>query len=167
MKRSSKSYDEDESKTGKSKLDTSANTIKIIPLGGLGEIGKNTMAIMCGNDIMLVDAGLAFPTEEQLGVDLVLPDITFLRENQDKIRGLAITHGHERSHRRHSIYFERRDYPGYLWTGSGTGIARRKIKRKWAGRSDSFAQSKAAPASKNRLLPGGIHPLHSLDCGFV
>jgi|JYMV01.1.fsa_nt_gi ribonuclease J len=96
MAKPSDSYDEiDAPKSSKSKLDTSSNTIKIIPLGGLGEIGKNTMAIMCGNDIMLVDAGLAFPTEEQLGVDLVLPDITFLRENQDKIRGLAITHGHE------------------------------------------------------------------------
>lgn len=77
------------------KLDNSTHSLKIIPIGGLGEIGKNTMAICCGNDIMLVDAGLAFPSEEMLGVDLVLPDLSFLVENQDKIRGLAITHGHE------------------------------------------------------------------------
>ena len=69
--------------------------VKVIPLGGLGEIGKNTMAISCGNDIILVDAGLAFPSDDLIGVELVLPDISYLVENQEKIRGLAITHGHE------------------------------------------------------------------------
>ena len=68
--------------------------VKIIPLGGLGEIGKNTMAIECGDDIFLVDCGLAFPTDEMLGVDLVLPDISYLADNQHKLRGLSITHGH-------------------------------------------------------------------------
>ena len=69
--------------------------LKIIPLGGLGEIGKNTMVIEYGDDIMLVDAGLAFPSDDMLGVDLVLPDLAYLKENQHKIKGLAITHGHE------------------------------------------------------------------------
>lgn len=69
--------------------------LKIIPLGGLGEIGKNTMVIEYGDDIMLVDAGLAFPSDDMLGVDLILPDLTYLKENQAKIKGLAITHGHE------------------------------------------------------------------------
>ncbi|MBX9877510.1 MAG: ribonuclease J [Candidatus Obscuribacterales bacterium] len=69
--------------------------LKIIPLGGLGEIGKNTMVIEYGDDIMLADAGLAFPSDDMLGVDLVLPGLDYLRENQHKIKGLAITHGHE------------------------------------------------------------------------
>lgn len=69
--------------------------LKIIPLGGLGEIGKNTMVIEYGDDIMLVDAGLAFPSDDMLGVDLILPELTYLKENQAKIKGLAITHGHE------------------------------------------------------------------------
>ncbi len=71
------------------------DTLRIIPLGGLGEIGKNTMAICYGEDIILVDAGLAFPSEEMLGVDLVLPDLTFLVQQQSRLRGLAVTHGHE------------------------------------------------------------------------
>ncbi len=82
-------------KTEPEKVELGTNVLKIIPIGGLGEIGKNTLAICYGDDIMLVDAGLAFPNEDMIGVDLVLPDISFLVENQDRVKGLAVTHGHE------------------------------------------------------------------------
>ena len=69
--------------------------LKIIPLGGLDGIGKNMTAFEYGDDMLLVDAGLMFPDDEQLGIDLVLPDYTYVLENEDKLRGIIITHGHE------------------------------------------------------------------------
>ena len=69
--------------------------LKIIPLGGIQEIGKNITVFEYGDDIVLVDCGLAFPEDDMLGIDLVIPDFTYLEKNREKIRGLVITHGHE------------------------------------------------------------------------
>ena len=81
----------------KEKLDFNfkKSNLKIIPLGGLHEIGKNITVFEYGDDIILVDAGLAFPDDDMLGVDLVIPDLTYLERNKEKIRGLVKTHGHE------------------------------------------------------------------------
>ncbi|MFZ9288631.1 MAG: MBL fold metallo-hydrolase, partial [Vulcanococcus sp.] len=69
--------------------------LRVIPLGGLHEIGKNTCVFEYGDDIMLVDAGLAFPSDGMHGVNVVMPDTSYLKENQKRIRGMIVTHGHE------------------------------------------------------------------------
>ncbi len=79
----------EKSKGGKGKA------VKIIFLGGVGEIGKNMTAVECGDDIIIIDAGAIFPTDETPGFDLIVPDVSYLIENHKKIRGLILTHGHE------------------------------------------------------------------------
>ena len=69
--------------------------LQIIPLGGLGEVGKNMMVIRYEDEIVVVDSGLAFPTENMPGIDIVIPDFSYLIENKDKVKAVLITHGHE------------------------------------------------------------------------
>ena len=69
--------------------------IKIIPLGGVGEIGKNMYVIEVDEDIFVMDAGLMYPEDEMLGIDIVIPDITYLENNKERIKGIFLTHGHE------------------------------------------------------------------------
>ena len=79
-----------------------AEKLKIIPLGGLDEIGKNCTVLEYGKDMIVIDCGVGFPEEDMYGVDLVIPDFTYLVANQKKLRGMFITHG-RRPHRFHPL----------------------------------------------------------------
>ncbi len=95
----------------KSTLNTSKDPkhhcLKIIPLGGLHEIGKNTCLFEYGDDIILVDAGLAFPCDGMHGVNVVMPDTTYLQANLNRFRGMIVTHGHEDHIGRYLTSFEK------------------------------------------------------------
>ena len=110
----------------KVKLDKNAQ-VRIIPLGGLNEIGKNMTAIECGEDIVVIDCGLAFPDEEMPGVDLVIPDVTYLEANASRVRGIVLTHGHE-DHIGAIPYVLRNINPPIYGTRLTVGIVRNKLK---------------------------------------
>ena len=118
--------------------------LKIIPLGGLGEIGKNMMVVEFGEDIIVIDAGLMFPNEEMLGIDLVIPDIGYLLENREKIRGIIITHAHEDHVGALPYVLPQLDVPVYC-TKLAKGLISVKLKERKA-----LAQAKI-----NVIPPGG------------
>jgi ribonuclease J len=71
------------------------DTLRIIPLGGVGEVGKNITVIEVAGEILVIDCGLAFPDQEMLGIDLVIPDATYLAEDRERVKAILLTHGHE------------------------------------------------------------------------
>ncbi len=80
---------------GYSVKNQSSSKLKIIPIGGLEQIGMNITAFEYEDSIIVVDCGLAFPEDDMLGIDLVIPDISYLKDNSEKVKGFVITHGHE------------------------------------------------------------------------
>ena len=123
----------------------SGSKLKIIPLGGLEQIGLNITAFEYEDSIVVVDCGLAFPEDDMLGIDLVIPDITYLKENEDKVKGFVITHGHE-DHIGDTVNIAKR-------TGA-TVISTAEVAR--------FCAEKGVQAHGMHL--GGKHPF---DFGFV
>lgn len=131
------------------------NKLAIIPLGGLGEIGKNMTVIRYGDDIVVLDCGLAFPEDEMLGIDLVIPDITYLLENQDKIRAVVITHGHEDHIGSLSYFLKQIDVPVY-GTRLAMGIAEVRLKE------NNVANYTLIP-----IKPGDELTFGSIQVGFI
>ena len=129
--------------------------LRIIPLGGLSEIGKNMMAIEFDNDILVIDAGLMFPQEEMLGIDLVIPDISYLLERQEQVRGIIITHAHEDHVGALSYILPQLNVPVYC-TRLAKGLISVKLKERKA----------LAQASLNAIAPGGQFSLGKFRIEF-
>lgn len=126
-------------------------TLKVVFVGGLGEVGKNLLVLEFGPDIIIVDAGIGFPEEEMFGVDLVVPDLTYLRERADRIRALFITHGHEDHIGTMPFLLKEFKIPVYC-TRLSEGLIRTRIRDRKAARSADLRI--VDPESDERILAG-------------
>ena len=132
-----------------------ASKLKIIPLGGVSEIGKNMTVIEYGKDIVVVDCGLIFPDEEMLGIDLVIPDMTYLEKNAEKLRGFLITHGHEDHIGALPFALQKFQVPVY-----GTRLTMALIEHK-------LNENKVSAASLNCVDPGDVLKLGCFHIEFI
>ncbi len=136
--------------------------LRIIPLGGLNEIGKNMTAIECGDDIIVIDCGLAFPDDEMPGVDLVIPDVTYLEANAKKLRGIVLTHGHE-DHIGAIPYVLRNINAPVYGTRLTVGIVRNKLKEFSFGVAPTLVEVKAGDIIRlGGMTVEFIHVNHSI-----
>lgn len=133
-----------------------AKKLKIIPLGGLNEIGKNLTVFEFGKDIVILDCGIAFPDEEMLGVDLVIPDFTYLIKNSAKIRGIVITHGHEDHIGAIPYLLKEINVPIYA-TKFTLGLIKHKLKE----------HNLLSKAKLNTVVPGDMVNLGSITAEFI
>src|SRR4051794_3755423 len=133
-----------------------ADPVKITFLGGLGEIGRNCACIEVDDRIMILDCGLMFPDVDMLGIDLVLPDFTYLRENADRIEGCVVTHGHEDHAGGLAFLLRELSFPIY---GSALSLGMAKNRIEEAGVLD-----------RTELIPvadGERRPIGPFDCEFI
>ena len=136
--------------------------LRIIPLGGLNEIGKNLTVLEYADDIIIIDCGLGFPDEDMLGVDLVIPDISYLEANRDKIRGIFLTHGHE-DHIGAIPYLLRQINPPIYGTKLTLGIIRNKLEEhKLPNEADLRCVSAGDIVKIGQLSVEFIHVNHSI-----
>lgn len=132
----------------------SSNAVRIIFLGGTGEVGRNMLAVESRGEILVIDCGLSFPTEEMLGVDLVLPDFTYLKERKEMVRGIVLTHGHEDHVGALSWFLREIDVPVY-GTPLTLGIARRRL------------QEHGVKSNMKTVSAPGEQKIGSFECRFV
>ena len=140
---------------GGESLGKQTEKLQIIPLGGLGEIGKNMTVFRYGDDIIVIDAGLMFPEDDMLGIDLVIPDFSYLQENRDKVRAIFITHGHEDHIGALPFVLKELDVPVY-GTPLALGILQGRLKEKGVSTADLHP-----------IKPGDQYDMGPFSIGFI
>ncbi len=137
----------------------------LIPLGGLGEFGLNMMVVRYGDDIIVIDAGMMFPEAELLGVDIVIPDISYLEQNRDKVRGIVLTHGHEDHIGAVPYILSSLNVPVY-GTEFTLALVRRRLEEH--GLLDEARLREIAPGRPFAIGPFAVEPIHvthsTIDC---
>ena len=132
-------------------------SLEIIPLGGCGEIGKNMTAVRIDQEILLIDAGLSFPTEEMHGVDIVIPDFTFLKENADKLKAIVVTHGHEDHVGALAYLLAELDVPVY-GTELTLGLVKRKVMERF--KPHDITLKRLVPGERIKIGNFDIEPIY-------
>lgn len=141
--------------------------IQVIPLGGLGEIGKNMTVLRCGDDIVVIDAGMAFPEENMPGIDIVIPDFSYLIENRDKVRAIVITHGHE--DHIGSLSYLMKEVPAPVYSARLTcGLIEGKLKEAHVNKYDLRVIKTGTEYKAGCIKFGFFHVCHSIpdSCGI-
>jgi len=147
--------------TGSDKKDN-GKLVRIIPLGGLGEIGKNMTAFETENDIVIIDCGLSFPDDDMFGIDLVIPDFAYIEANREKLRGVLLTHGHE-DHIGGVVYFLRQFNVPVYGTALTLGIIKNKLREHKLGFQPSLQTVKPGDKVKfGDFEAEFIHVNHSI-----
>ncbi|MFR6393786.1 MAG: MBL fold metallo-hydrolase [Oscillospiraceae bacterium] len=140
-----------------------AEKLKIIPLGGLNEIGKNMTAYEYGGEIIVVDCGMAFPGDDMYGIDCVIPDVSYLIKNHNRLRGLFITHGHEDHIGAIPYVLKQVNMPIYC-TRFTAGLIKLKLQEHRLLDSTKLITVEAGQHRPGRQVPGGVHPCEPLHC---
>ncbi len=136
--------------------------VRLIPLGGLGEIGLNMMLIECGPDILAVDCGLLFPDDEMPGVDFAIPDFAYLRERRDAFRGVVLTHGHE--DHIGALSYLLREFPVPVYgTPLTLAVAKHRLAEHGVLDQADLRDVRAGRSPRHRRLHGGADPRDPLD----
>ncbi|SHI69809.1 ribonuclease J [Propionispora hippei] len=135
--------------------------LQIIPLGGLGEIGKNMTVVRCGDDIVVIDSGLMFPEDDMLGIDLVIPDISYLLDNRDLVRAIVLTHGHEDHIGALPYVLKQLDVPVY-GTRLTLGILENRLKENHLTNAQLVAVTPGSQIQAGAFTVGFIRVSHSI-----